>query len=623
VNQRTHDGDPRLRQPKRDPEAAQHAGIAALINLTRNPAAIRPAASPVRPAPTAAPNWPAPPAMAPAAPPNWPAPSQIRPAPSAPPPPMAPAAPPIWLAPPAAPIWPESALATAVASVSRLRTLARHPWPLVLVIALQAVMSLRLMWSDTAFGDEALYLSAGRLELAHLFHGTQIPSFPSYFSGAPVIYPPIAALADSVGGLTGARMLSLCFMLGATALLWAATSRLYGRLAAFFAIALWSVLGPTLHLGSFATYDALALFLLALAVWCALRAGSLHDAAGWMVASGIALILANVTKYATIIFDPVVVSLAVLAALPEPGTKRAVARGGMLLSHVVILAGAILAVCGGSYLRGLRATTLVRAQGYNSAASVLAASLEWIGVILIVALAAIMLSVRHDRQWHRRATVVILAATALLVPLEQARLHTLVSLNKHVDFGAWFAAIVAGYAMARIGSLPRDKLVQQCATVALAVAIIPMLAIGMNQSAKMAIWPGSANLIAFLNSRTAHGGHFLAETSAVPQYYLTGTSWRQWSNTFSITRESGFVENANGSPGPYIKALRHHYFSLVVLSYRETPRIDRAIAEYLRSSKSYRVIGSVPFSGPVPGHYTVWEYDRSRAKRSPACGACR
>src|SRR6266480_6185040 len=123
------------------------------------------------------------------------------------------------------------------------RTLrARVPgnWPLVVILAVQTILSLRLVGADTAFQDEALYLWAGHLEWARVLHGTPMPPFPSYFSGAPVIYPPIAALADSVGGLTGARMLSLCFMLGATALLWAATSRLYGRLAAFFAIALWS-----------------------------------------------------------------------------------------------------------------------------------------------------------------------------------------------------------------------------------------------------------------------------------------------------------------------------------------------------------------------------------------------
>ena len=102
--------------------------------------------------------------------------------------------------------------------------------------------------------------------------GRRCPPFPAYFSGAPVIYPPLAALADNAGGLAGARILSLAFMLGATVLLWGVAGRLFGRRAAFFAAALFAVLGPTLHLGAFATYDAMAVFLVALAAWCVVRA---------------------------------------------------------------------------------------------------------------------------------------------------------------------------------------------------------------------------------------------------------------------------------------------------------------------------------------------------------------
>ncbi len=44
-------------------------------------------------------------------------------------------------------------------------------------------------------------------------------------------------------------------MLGATTLLWSAARHRYGRRAAFFAAALFAVLGPTLHLGAFANHD--------------------------------------------------------------------------------------------------------------------------------------------------------------------------------------------------------------------------------------------------------------------------------------------------------------------------------------------------------------------------------
>ena len=167
--------------------------------------------------------------------------------------------------------------APAAGSRPERRVLGRHApswWPLVAVLVVQAALSLRLVGADTAFEDEATYLWAGHLEWANWLHGTPIPPFSAYFSGAPVIYPPIGALADSVGGLTAARLLSLAFMLGATALLWSAASRLYGSRAAFFAAALFAVCGPTLHLGSFATYDAMAVFLIALAAWCVIGGDS-------------------------------------------------------------------------------------------------------------------------------------------------------------------------------------------------------------------------------------------------------------------------------------------------------------------------------------------------------------
>ena len=138
-------------------------------------------------------------------------------------------------------------------------------WPLLVVLAVQAGLSLRLLRADTASQSEALYLHAGHLEWAHWLHGVPIPPFPAYLSGAPVLYPPIGAAADSIGGLAGARVLSLVFMLGATVLLWGAAARLLGRRAAFFAAALFAVLGTTLHLGAFATYDAMSVFLVALA----------------------------------------------------------------------------------------------------------------------------------------------------------------------------------------------------------------------------------------------------------------------------------------------------------------------------------------------------------------------
>ncbi len=147
-------------------------------------------------------------------------------------------------------------------------------WPLMLLLTVQAALTLRLIWSNTAFADEALYLSAGRLELARLFTGSPVPDFARYFSGAPVIYPPLGAIAASAGGLAAARLLSTALMLTATALLHGVTRRLFDRRSAFLAAALFAGLGGTQFLGALATYDALALCLLALGTWLAVIAAT-------------------------------------------------------------------------------------------------------------------------------------------------------------------------------------------------------------------------------------------------------------------------------------------------------------------------------------------------------------
>ena len=54
----------------------------------------------------------------------------------------------------------------------------------------------------------------------------------------------------------------------------------------FFTAALFAVLGPTLHLGAFATYDAMSLFLLAVATWLAATAGPRAEATGRMAVGG-------------------------------------------------------------------------------------------------------------------------------------------------------------------------------------------------------------------------------------------------------------------------------------------------------------------------------------------------
>jgi hypothetical protein len=484
--------------------------------------------------------------------------------------------------------------------------------PLIAILTAQATLSARLISLYTAFNDEALYLWAGRVEWSHWIHGTPVPLFQTYFSGAPVIYPPLGALVNDIGGLAGARALSLCFMLGATVLLWCTASRLYDRKTASFAAGLWAILGPTQHLGAYATYDAMALFLLALAAWCATGRRSNEDATGWILAAAGALALANGTKYASAIFDPVVIGLAIASAWPYPGGKAALRRGTLLTACTIGALALMVRLGGPLYLRGLEQTTLERTANTSPVMTVLGQSWAWVGGVAAIAAVAVILS------WRRGPSIALtalLAAAVLLVPLEQSRIHTTTSLNKHVDFGAWFAAIAAGYAIRWMVALPRSRIIRAEVICGCVIGLFAASQVGTLQARNMLFgyWPNEARLIATLQPLTAGGGRFLSEGQYIPVYYMRNTSWQDWSNTRSVRLPGGGATSVpvgeEGNPDVYKALIADHYFSVVLLTFTDTVALDNAIAKELRGTSGYRVADIIPFGPTRHGNYTIWVYD--------------
>jgi hypothetical protein len=502
---------------------------------------------------------------------------------------------------------------------ARRHRLGRPPWPLMAVLAVQAALSLRLVWSNTAFTDEALYLWAGHMEWDHLLHGMPIPAFPTYFSGAPAFYPLIGAIADSIGGLAAARILSLCFMLGATSMLWATTSRLFGKRAAFFAAGLWVSVGPTQKLGAFATFDAMALFLVSAAAWAAIRPGARRDATGWAAAVGMLLLAANTAKYATALFDPVVIALAGLTARRRPRSKPA--RMRVATSAFCLVAGAIalweLATAGnGYYITGVEATTLNRAPGNATAATVLSDSARWTGIIVILALAAAGIAVA-TRSAHA-PMLAMLACSAFLVSIEQAHIRTTTSLDKHVAFGAWFAAIAAGYAVSWITGRLKGSTLRTLAAGACAVALVYPAQLGMAQAQQLFGWANAYDLIIAFRGELRHEtGNVLIDSHSTAEYYLAPTvAWKHWSSTSSLILPSGRAVGAEvgtyGDPRAYERLISRGYFSLVELNSFTINGLAMSLANYLDQDPAYHVVAAGPYSN---GRFIIWKYLPRGAKR--------
>jgi 4-amino-4-deoxy-L-arabinose transferase-like glycosyltransferase len=477
-------------------------------------------------------------------------------------------------------------------------------WPLLAVLVVQAVLSVRLIWSNTAFQDEALYLRAGHLEWARWLHQAPIPDFPAYFSGSPVIYPPLGALADSAGGLAAARVLSLCFMLGITSLLWATTGRLYGRRAALLAAGLFATLAGTQFLGAFATFDAMALFLLALATWLGVRSAGCQFRTRiiLLIVTGCTLAMADATKYATALLTPVVLAVVALAAWRQHRESAWLTALLTVFGCWLMLVFTAIRAGGGDYWLGITSTTLARPQSDAPVATVLRSAYEWTSLILVLAVLGAVLASRSDERG--RILPAVTTAAALLIPAAQARLHTTVGLQKHVVFGAWFAAIAAGYAMARLSRVDPGR--GWAPVMALPIAAATLFG-SMGQAASLyRVWPNSSSVVGFLRSAIlTHPGKYLAEDYDVEAYYLGAeVPWPRWSSTYYFA----YLDAPPGAPS-YQAAIANHYFSLVILDFGDTAAIDTQITADMRHAGGYYVLDRT-------GRFTIWAARRPTAARS-------
>jgi len=482
------------------------------------------------------------------------------------------------------------------------------------ILVVQALLSLRLR--NTAFEDEALYLYVGHLQLDQFLDGTPGSlGFTASFSGSPVLYPVLAATVESIFGLAGARALSLVFMLGATVLLYSLTRLLFNERAGLCAAAAFATTQSTLFLGNFATYDAAAIFLLALAAWIVVRTAPNSAILACLLAAPVAA-LAVAVKYAALMFLPTVVMLAALAVFPHRGWGGLVLRSILLPAvTAAILAGA-LALAGDNYLHAVRVTTTARAVGNADPLELLLDCLEWGGGFLALALLGTVSYARREgmgevpglrqaanrgRRW-RLALGLLLCGTALLAPAYQMHLHTGVSLHKHVGYGLLFAAPMAGVGMSRlVGAHFRYP--------QLAILIwVTLLTLGMTQSQnRYHAWADSTRMIATLESQLKPGGRYLVEASSVPRYYLRAeTTADQWASTYAMTYTDRTGRRLSGERA-YRAAIGAAYFDVIVLDRTVTRELDDKLVQQLGTNGNYRLLAKLPYrNSHGSGYYQIW-----------------
>lgn len=509
-------------------------------------------------------------------------------------------------------------------SVSKRRTLpqALMVVPVAAVLIMQAFMSIRLLNTTDASGDEALYIYSGHQLIHELWHGGGSPYYETYFSGAPVIYPVFAAMLDHIGGLVLVRMVSGVFMLTATGLLFATARHLFGYWPAMIASGLFAALGITEGLGAYATFDAMALMLMALAAYCAVRSSA---RARWLVAIPGILLLANATKYASVIFDPVVIMLAALTLRSE-GWSRVWRRAAILASVTGALLTIAVLLAGTSYFKGILFTTIARKAGtgilnLNPANSSTIVMFSWnrMGLIVLSGALAVIVALVVSKERSSLPLLALFVMAGLLTTLEALHLHDLTSVNKHDDFGVWFTAIAAGYALARGAELIRTRYVRVAWVISALLSIPIVLHFYSNHqpidtSANMA---GVNRIVPFIQVNSSYrylmGGRL--DDVILYDFHLPIPWWRVTTDNYVKYPMPGRGGNAAGSvPGRvcntpasgcvYLQglagarmAIHAHWFAVISFIGQNHLPIDTVELDTVRTTPGYILISTA--GGPT------------------------
>jgi dolichyl-phosphate-mannose-protein mannosyltransferase len=483
---------------------------------------------------------------------------------------------------------------------------------LLCILALQAILSLRL--HNTAFEDEALYIYSGHMELQHLLHGAALQgSYASYFSGSPLLYPVAAGFLNGLGGLTAARMLSLVEMLSITALLYSMSRRLFNERIALCAALLFSVCESAIFLGNFATYDATCLFLLSLAAWIMVRTAGFRWPV-FLLAAPVAALAVGV-KYAGLLFVPTIAVLPAVAGWPLRG-RRVLLYPPVFIAAVGGLLYGGLRLGGTAYMTAISSTTTQRAQGVTPVTTLLKESAEWGGVIFVLAVIGTVAYVRRIRtepeeliapaggRFWRLCLGLLLTGTALLAPAYQAHLHTDVSFQKHIGFGLFFAAPMAGLGLARL-------LGDHFRRPHIAVGVWSLaLVLGLVQSTHLyQVWPNSSQFVRTFSAYLKPHARYLVEVPEVPIYYLLGhqdAQPSQFTSTFYINYRNSKGVLLTGTVG-FTAAVDAGYFHVVAYNNEITGAADAVLAQALSASKDYYLAAEIHITDVFgPGDYFIW-----------------
>ncbi len=482
-------------------------------------------------------------------------------------------------------------------------------WPLILVLAMQAIISVVTL-HNTAFQDEGLYLYAGR-QIFRYWMGGPVPldRYAFYFSGYPDVYPVIGGVLDMIGGLELARWFSLFCMMGVNAIVYYSTRKLFQRPAAIFASATYASLGPVLFLSRLATYDALCIFLIALATGIAYQVSiGRHPWLALMM--GPVFVLSVLTKYAAMLFALPVLGILVFCSIAFQGWRRMLLRLAIAIVTLVISLVVAYHFMDKLAFHAIAGSTTNRVVSNQTPSQILFMHvLQVVGIVYAVALLGLVPVFFRSQRF--RLIALLLFASSWLAPAYHIYKQEFVSIDKHLAFGLFFAMPLVGYALAWLAGYMQRTFSNSNGRYWLAGLSVVLLVftLGTQQSQTgYASWADTSALSYVLHTQMRDGtGRFLVEDIEVARYDARDVSeqW-QWNGLYYFYYVNAAHKQLLGDEA-VTQAISDRYFALVELSFIYQPAEARFIAQQMALSRNYDLIAEVPFQNSFgTGHFYLW-----------------
>lgn len=431
---------------------------------------------------------------------------------------------------------------------------------------------------NTAFVDEAIYLSIGQRVLQGIFYDNALQwLFGSY------LYPVTAALANYVfdTGLLGARILSAISSTVAAFSVFLLTRRIFHENAALLAMLLYGFTGVSVFVGSLATYDSLGIGFAAVAaafLTYGLTETNTYSRRRYYVFSALFLTGSILSKYIALAFLGPVGLLMGLYLLRRQWTQF------WELSVYFALPIALLL---GSYVLIFfeQLSVFITEFGKHATDSTTRLALldlisQSIRIPLILGVIGIVIILRQGSLQQRIALWMLFVA-GLIIPANHLLAANMRSLDKSLVYALLFIAPLAG-----VGTWHLWQWFQRHVTDTVGqwlvfsfFAIYLLLAIqvwhdqawGLQRS-----WPNSQPVLDFLAAvPVSQETHILAEGGAVYDYYL---DWGRDTNLMN-TWDLHFIYGDAAGEDAMALAVTERHFDYLIFDGYFTPDLNDRLKE--------------------------------------------